>query len=154
LRTSREQVAEVVELPTSTREPLVSVVVPTYNHRAYLLEALDAIAGQRFGPFEAVVVDDGSTDGSFRAAAERAAELGLAGRIIRLSGNCGRSVARNAGVAVARAPLIAFTDGDCLPEPGWLAAGVGVLADSSHAIAQGPTRPAPHRPRPFFSHFI
>ena len=49
-------------------------------------------------------------------------------------------MARREGVAAARAPLLAFTDSDCVPEPGWLAAGVASL-ESGADVVQGVTRP-------------
>jgi glycosyltransferase involved in cell wall biosynthesis len=48
----------------SRTRPRMSIVIPHYNHADLLPEALDAIARQSMSPFEVVVVDDGSTDGS------------------------------------------------------------------------------------------
>jgi GT2 family glycosyltransferase len=55
----------------------------------------------------------------------------------------GRAAARNRGWRAARAPLIAFTDDDCVATPGWLEALVAVAAANPGAIVQGPTRPDP-----------
>ena len=56
----------------------------------------------------------------------------------------GPAAARNAGLAAARAPLIAFTDADCEPTPGWLSALTAALGDAD--IASGPVQPAPGAP--------
>lgn len=134
--------------------PLVSVMVTAYNSCQYALDLLDALSRQRMVPFELVLVDDGSTDGTFGAVVERGDELGLAGRVIRLQQNHGRATARNLGILHASADIIAFTDSDCLPAPGWLAAGVERLAEAQADVVQGVTRPHPSQPRPFFNHFI
>jgi glycosyltransferase involved in cell wall biosynthesis len=90
------------------------------------------------GDHEVIVVDDGSTDG----APEEAEADARAGRPVRLlqGAGAGAVVARRIGVATARAPILAFTDSDCVPEPGWLAAGVAAL-EGGVDLAQGATYP-------------
>jgi glycosyltransferase involved in cell wall biosynthesis len=83
----------------------VSVVIPAYNAAHHLTETLASVSAQFRPPLEIIVVDDGSTD----ATAQIAAAAGA--RVIRQP-NGGASAARNAGVAVARAPWIAFLDAD------------------------------------------
>ena len=97
--------------------PAVSVVVPLYNKEQHVFRAIDGILKQTFQDFEVVVVDDGSTDGG--AAVVRA----MGDPRIRLISqpNAGVSVARNNGIAVARAPLIAFCDADDAWRPDFLA---------------------------------
>ncbi|HEY6299323.1 MAG TPA: glycosyltransferase family A protein [Candidatus Binatus sp.] len=92
--------------------PDVSVIIPTYNRRAMLPEAIDSVLAQSNQSFELIVVDDGSTDGS----AENLARLGQTIRFERID-HCGPASARNRGVAMARAPLIAFLDSDDLWAP-------------------------------------
>ena len=93
--------------------PEVSVIIPTYNRRAMLLEAIDSVHAQSIREFELIVVDDGSTDGS----AEHLKGLAKTVRVERIE-HRGPAAARNHGVALARAPLIAFLDSDDL----WLPA--------------------------------
>ena len=123
---------------TGTDAPRVSVVVPVRDRRALLRRLLDALAAQTFTDHEVVVVDDHSEDGS----EEEALVDERAGRPVRLTRSSARGavLARREGVAAARAPLLAFTDSDCVPEPGWLAAGVALL-DAGADVVQGVTRP-------------
>jgi glycosyltransferase involved in cell wall biosynthesis len=92
--------------------PEVSVVIPTYNRRAMLLEAIDSVLAQSAQVFELIVIDDGSTDGS----AEYLASLAETIRFERID-HRGPAAARNRGVAIARAPLVAFLDSDDLWAP-------------------------------------
>ncbi len=98
----------------------VSFVMPVYNGRRWLRDALDAIDAQRDGrPFEIIVVDDGSRDGSRRILEDAV----RAGRVTLIDGP-GRGIAAaiNAGVREARYPIICQVDQDVILAPGWLAA--------------------------------
>lgn len=101
----------------------VSVVIPTWNGAALLPVALDALRAQRFEPFEVVVVDNGSTDGT--AALLRASYPEV--RLIALSENRGFAAAVNAGIAATDAPYVALLNNDAEAEPGWLEALVRAL---------------------------
>jgi glycosyltransferase involved in cell wall biosynthesis len=92
--------------------PEISIIIPTYNRRAMLLEAIDSVLAQSTQSFELIVIDDGSTDGT----AEQLMRLGKTIRIERID-HRGPAAARNYGVAIARAPLIAFLDSDDLWAP-------------------------------------
>src|SRR5258708_17388271 len=85
--------------------PEVSVIIPTYNRRAMLLEAIDSVFAQTTEAFELIVIDDGSTDST----AEHLKRLGKTIRIQRIE-HGGPPAARNRGVALAGAPLLAFLD--------------------------------------------
>jgi glycosyltransferase involved in cell wall biosynthesis len=87
--------------------PEVSIIIPTYNRRAMLLEAIDSVLAQSNQSFELIVVDDGSTDGS----AEHLIQLDKTIRVERIE-HRGPGAARNRGVALANAPLIVFLDSD------------------------------------------
>lgn len=89
----------------------VSVVIPTYNRRALIARAVRSALDQTLAPFEVIVVDDASADGS----AEEL--LGLAAahpevRPIVLDRNVGGGGARNAGIDAARGDIVAFLDVD------------------------------------------
>jgi hypothetical protein len=95
--------------------PAFSVVVPFYNVREFLDEALQSVERQSFPDFEAILVDDGSTDGSSDIA------KAFCARDKRFQyfhqENSGPSAARNAGVARASGAYLYFFDGDDLIEP-------------------------------------
>lgn len=119
----------------------MAVHVPTYDRCGFLPMLVERLAAQTLAPerFEVVVVDNGSHDDTWdvlRGLVEGSA-LRIAAR--RLPANRGPAGARNAAVATSRAPLLAFTDDDCLPEPGWLEA---LLAAADAAdLVQGRTEP-------------
>src|SRR5437879_5328746 len=90
-------------------EPLVSVILPTYNRLRYLGGALESVRTQTYEHWELVVVDDGSTDGSGEYLAR------LVDRRVRLlsrSHTGSAAVARNSGIAMARGEYLAFLDDD------------------------------------------
>jgi glycosyltransferase involved in cell wall biosynthesis len=122
---------------------MVSVVVPTFNAASTIGATLDALAAQELdGDYEVIVVDDGSSDDSV-AIAERSA---VEATVLRQE-NLGAAAARNLGAAAARGEILAFTDSDCVPAPGWLRAGVDALQDAD--LVQGRVLPeALARPHP------
>ncbi|MBI3249848.1 MAG: glycosyltransferase family 2 protein [Deltaproteobacteria bacterium] len=95
--------------------PEVSVIVPTYNRREFVHEAMASVYAQTFLDFELLVVDDGSTDGT----AEVMLEFPDARYLWQE--NLGVSAARNAGAAASRGHLLAFLDSDDLWQPRKLA---------------------------------
>lgn len=106
--------------------PRVSVIVPVRDGADVLPGCLDALADQvDVDRLEVIVVDDGSRDASVTIARRHGAVT-----TVRSGPPAGAYHARNAGLEVARAPVIAFTDADCQPHPTWLAAGLRALADA------------------------
>lgn len=99
---------------------LVSVIIPTFNRRAVVCDAVASVCAQRGADVEVVVVDDGSTDGTAAALAD---SFGPRIRVVRTE-NRGVAAARNLGIARTRGALIAFLDSDDLWLPGKLAAQV------------------------------
>lgn len=104
--------------------PFVSVIVPHFCDLQRLPQCLEALRRQTYSPdcFEVIVVDNGSPDG--RAVQDTASR---GGAIFRYAPEKGAGPARNKGVATSRGIILAFTDSDCIPEPGWLEAGVAAL---------------------------
>ena len=98
--------------------PTFSIIIPVYNVAPYLRECLDSVLAQTFGDWEAICVDDGSTDGSGAILDEYAAKDPRF-RVIHQP-NSGVSVARNAALDVARGEWIGFLDGDDVWSLNWL----------------------------------
>lgn len=93
--------------------PVYSVIVPVYNAGIYLRPCLDSILAQEdAAPYEAILVDDGSTDGSGAVCDEYAANH-PAFRVLHTE-NQGVSLARNAGMDTARGRYLLFLDADDL----------------------------------------
>jgi glycosyltransferase involved in cell wall biosynthesis len=136
-----DPIATVASASWDTAAPTVSVVIATHDRAAYLPELVDALAKQQGAPeFELVIADDGSSDDSWPVLEQIAATTTLALRALRLPACGGPSVPRNTAVQASRGLVLAFTDDDCLPSPGWLVA----LTDAMRTghIVQGATIPA------------
>lgn len=103
----------------------VSVIIPVFNDAERLDKCLSALAHQTYpqGQYEAVVIDNGSTDGdSVEAVVDR---YGFA--IATHEATPGSYAARNHGLTLAKGDIIAFTDSDCVPAEDWLERGVSHL---------------------------
>jgi glycosyltransferase involved in cell wall biosynthesis len=100
--------------------PFISIVIPTYNRAQQVKATLESVLAQTYPEFEAIVVDDGSTDGTGEALQQLISQQGGNGKQIRyfFQPNQGQSAARNKGIAEARGEWIAFLDSDdvWLPE--------------------------------------
>ncbi len=128
--------------------PRVSVVVPTYRRPELLARCLAALTAQTLPPteYEVVAADDAASD-TTRVLVE-SVRAPVAVRYVPVTGNHGPAAARNAGWRAARGAVIAFTDDDTVPDPGWLAAGLAPFdRDPELAAAAGRTDvPLPPRP--------
>ena len=113
-----------------TDAPLVSVIVAARDSGSTLPACLQALAAQDHPRLDVIVVDDGSKDDT--AAVAEAAGV----RVIRTAA-VGASVARNLGIDAALGDIVAFTDGDCVAESGWVTALVGALQSSGATGAGG-----------------
>ncbi|MFM7143474.1 MAG: glycosyltransferase family 2 protein [Alphaproteobacteria bacterium] len=116
---------------------LATIVVPTFGRPAALTRCLEGLGRQspEAGAFEVLVVDDGSPvpvnpefpSGRFTL------------RVLRQA-NAGPGAARNVGAREAQGEIVAFTDDDCVPDPGWLAAIASAVRGLPGALAGGATR--------------
>lgn len=95
--------------------PLVSVVIPNYNHARFVGDAIRSVLEQTFKDFEIIVVDDGSTDNS----REVVAQYGDMVHYI-YQDNAGLSAARNTGIKASKGSLIGVLDADDMYEPAYL----------------------------------
>lgn len=91
-------------------EPLVSVIVPVFNVKPYLNEALDSVINQTYKNLEIILVDDGSTDGSGEICDEYSAHDKRF--VVIHQENKGLSCARNTGLDLMKGELVAFIDSD------------------------------------------
>jgi glycosyltransferase involved in cell wall biosynthesis len=103
-----------------SHSPFISVVIPTFNRARQAQAALESVLAQTYPNFEAIVVDDGSTDGTGEAIQRLIKQQNGRGEQARyfFQANHGSSVARNKGIEQARGDWIAFLDSDdvWLPE--------------------------------------
>lgn len=98
-----------------------SVIVPVYNGAAVVGRCLDALASQTLAlnQFEVIVVDDGSGDDTAGVVERWASQHRGFQMCVVSQAHTGPAAARNHGAAIARAPLLLFTDADCQPAPAW-----------------------------------
>jgi len=108
---------------------------------------LDGLGAQTLQPpeVELVLVDNGSTDGS-QALLEEWASSGPGRITVRVEQNHGVAPARNLGLQKASAPIVAFTDDDCVPDDRWLERGLAAMDRPDVAVVQGATSPDPTVP--------
>jgi glycosyltransferase involved in cell wall biosynthesis len=119
----------------STSAVDVSVIIPTFNAAATIAEQLEALASQTFsGTWEAIVADDGSTDGTAEIVAQWVDRLPSL-TILRLTSG-GGAQARNVATRASNGRFVAHCDSDDVVSPNWLAALVNALQDNE--LATGP----------------
>lgn len=93
----------------------VSIIVPVYNTRKYIEATIDSVAGQTYPDWELILVDDGSTDGTFECMENYCAVLSDERiRPVRTPSNAGAAKARNFGLSLAEGRYIAYLDADDL----------------------------------------
>lgn len=89
--------------------PLVSAIIPAYNGERFLADAIESVLAQDYRPFELLIVDDGSTDGTMAVASRFARANGV--RVLHQK-NAGVSAARNTAAKAAQGTILAFLDQD------------------------------------------
>lgn len=117
--------------------PQFSIIIPVYNVAPYLRECLDSVLAQTFTDWEAICVDDGSTDGSgaiLDEYREKVEKLGGGGQrtgkiVVIHQQNAGVSAARNAALDVAKGAYVGFLDGDDVWNADWLRVVAGAIDD-------------------------
>lgn len=117
---------------------MISVVIPCHNAAATLDETLASLVAQVDAPpFEVIVVDNRSTDGTAEVAQRWAGRLPL--RVVGAPDRPSAAHARNVGAAHARFELLAFLDADDIAGPGWMAALTAALGHAD--LVTGPSEP-------------
>lgn len=109
-------------------DPLVSVIIPTYNRASLIGQSLKSALNQTYRNCEIIVVDDGSTDNTRQV-------VESFGSVIRYiyKDNSGPSVSRNVGIREAKGEYVAFLDSDDLWEPTKVAKQVDVFLKNPKA---------------------
>lgn len=126
-----EEIRNPAPAPDGEPGPRVSVVIPAFNRRDVIREAVESVLEQSYEALEVIVVDDGSADGTL-AALDDLADRRL--RLYRQTPNRGASAARNAGIALARGDWVAFHDSDDIWLPGKLARQMARLDDAPDGV--------------------
>lgn len=94
--------------------PLISIVIPVFNQERYLIDTIKTLQQQTYQNWEAICVDDASTDKSLEIL-ESISDSRI--RIVHLEKNVGVAKCRNAGTCVANGRYLAFLDADDLWKP-------------------------------------
>jgi len=110
-------------------EPLVSVIIPTYNRAGVVVRAVESACAQTYGNIEIIVVDDGSTDNTTSVLAPYGDKIKYL-----YQKNSGVSSARNAGIIVAQGVWLAFLDSDDEWHPSYLKRQIEHASDSQSAM--------------------
>jgi len=136
--------------------PYISAVVPIFNRRDYVRQQIASLEQLEYprDRFEAIIVDNGSTDGAWEEACA-AADRGV------ISLRCYRnpsdlrvpSVSRNYGVRQASGEIVAFTDSDCTVSPQWLSAAASAF-DTDVGMVYGRTISEADAAKPVLHHTL
>lgn len=118
----------------SGSDPLVSVIVPLYNHEDYVLDCLSSIHDQTYSNIELIVIDDGSSDSSFMLA-RRLLETRFAKRfagvqVLQNSRNLGAHGTINRGIALSSGQFISVINSDDLYHPNRLSNILQLMRDN------------------------
>jgi len=113
----------------SKAQPTFTIIIPAYNAAATLGATLDSVVAQTYESWEAIIVDDGSADGTAVVAGEYVAHDSRFS-LVRQS-HLGVSAARNAALPLSSAELLCFLDADDVYLPGFLDAQHGFIAEHS-----------------------
>jgi GT2 family glycosyltransferase len=117
--------------------PAISVVVCSYNGSRTIRDTLDHVQALEYPNFEAIVVSDGSTDGTVGIARS------YPGVRVVETANQGLSAARNEGMRAATGEIIAYLDDDAYPDPQWLHYLAHAFRSTAHAAIGGPNLAPP-----------
>ncbi|MDE1976674.1 MAG: glycosyltransferase family 2 protein [Elusimicrobia bacterium] len=124
----------------SSRSGLASIIIPCWNGLSYMRECLGSVLRRTEGPYEIIIVDNGSTDGT--AAYVRSLKKRQI-RIIRNPSNRGFPTAVNQGMKAAKGDYFVWLNNDTVVTDGWLGRMTGWAARSPRVGAVGPSSNAP-----------
>lgn len=119
-------------------KPSVSVVIPCYNAERTILRTLKALDAQTVKGFEVILADDGSKDGTVKAAKSfKPKNFKL---VVIAENHAGPAAQRNRGAEKARGEILLFTDSDCVPDKGWVEEMVKPFSDENIVGVSGTYR--------------
>ena len=114
----------------------ISIVMPAYNARATIFDALDSALNQTLPADEIIVIDDGSTDSTGEAVAEKyGAQVAVITQV-----NAGVSAARNRGIEAASGEFIQFLDADDVLDPRKLERSLDMAQRTGAPVVYGPAQ--------------
>ncbi|MCI8513476.1 MAG: glycosyltransferase family 2 protein [Lachnospiraceae bacterium] len=100
--------------------PKVTLIIPVYNGKPYLNACIDSVLSQTYENLSCLLIDDGSTDGSFQLLDELAAARPDRLKVVHQK-NKGVAAARNLGISLADGAYLMFADNDDIMEPDYVA---------------------------------
>lgn len=95
--------------------PLVSIIILNHNGKLFLESCLESVFASIYSPFEVIVVDNGSTDGSVEAAQNR-----WNFTLVKKNSNTGYAAGNNAGIKLAKGEYLVLLNNDVIVDPSWL----------------------------------
>lgn len=122
---------------TSNKMPFVSIIIPVYNGARFLVEALDSCLAQTYSRFEMIVVDDGSTDKTWKILKRYRKRFPKIVRIYHLPENQGESPTANFAIGKSRGTYIARMDSDDLMHRDRIVKQVRYLENNPFVVAVG-----------------
>lgn len=134
-------------LPTP-EQPLVSIVIPSFNHAQYIRQAILSVFNQTYRPLELIVIDDGSTDDSCELIEQALADAPIPARLVRQT-NQGAHAALNLGCRLAAGDYINPLNSDDCFEPDRVERMVEDIAWRGGAWGFGTIRHIDEHDRPF-----
>lgn len=117
--------------------PFISILVPAYNEGRVIQASIRSLLRIEYSRFEVIVIDDGSTDDTFRKASAYAGVHGHAEVRVLRQENAGKATALNTGIRAARGSLVVCMDGDSALAPGTLRSAIGHFSDPAVGAVAG-----------------
>jgi glycosyltransferase involved in cell wall biosynthesis len=112
-----------------TESPLVSIVIPAFNHGHLLADAIESVLHQHYRNIELIVIDDGSTDDTSRVLSQYEGRL-----YYERQANSGQARALERGWSVAKGSILGYLSADDVLYPPAVASAAAVLADQPHVV--------------------
>lgn len=110
-------------------EGLVSIVTPTYNSEAFIVQTIESVQNQNYQKWEMIIVDDCSTDNTANLVTEKA-QLDKRITFIRLNQNSGPAKARNAGIEKVSGKYMTFLDADDIWFPEFISNSISAIIET------------------------